>query len=286
MNKPSNSPASDAFETIAAYAGNAALIVPNGSGPAYTVRKPLPRTANQLPLPPTYMRLGYGADANGAFSDELYLRHGADQMSAMRLTLQRGGFSFTPGQKILEFGCSSGRLIRHLAEEAKHSEIWGVDIHASHVEWCGAQLSPPFHFAATSSAPHLPFEDRSFDMIFAGSVFTHIPELADAWFLELRRIMRPNAFLWTSIIDDIALQSLGADQFRSLVSEFGDASSSFGIALQDCGKLVIRRYRSIQAPQVYYDRQFLTEKLARWFTVVSISDRAYGFQSGYLVSKS
>ena len=122
-------------------------------------------------------------------------------------------------------------------------------------------------------------------MIFAGSVFTHIPELADAWFLELRRIMRPNAFLWTSIIDDIALQSLGADQFRSFVSEFGDASSSFGIALEDCGKLVIRRYRSIQAPQVYYDRQFLTEKLARWFTVVSINDRAYGFQSGYLVSK-
>ena len=42
--------------------------------------------------------------------------------------------------------------------------------------------------------PHLPLEDRSVDAIYAGSVFTHIAELEEAWLLELRRVLVPGGF--------------------------------------------------------------------------------------------
>jgi len=47
---------------------------------------------------------------------------------------------------------------------------------------------------------HLPFEDSSFDLVYCGSVFTHVSDLADAWFLELRRSYE-RAVMHTSIHD-------------------------------------------------------------------------------------
>jgi len=44
--------------------------------------------------------------------------------------------------------------------------------------WCQQRMSPLFKFATTTSFPHLPFEDGYFDFVYAGSVFTHITDLA------------------------------------------------------------------------------------------------------------
>jgi SAM-dependent methyltransferase len=45
--------------------------------------------------------------------------------------------------------------------------------------------------------PPLPFaEDNSFDLVYAFSVFTHIPaEHQEAWLLEMKRILKPGGFL-------------------------------------------------------------------------------------------
>jgi SAM-dependent methyltransferase len=53
--------------------------------------------------------------------------------------------------------------------------------------------------------PHLPFEDRSFGLIYCGSLFTHIDDLAESWFLELHRILRPGGRLYFSINDRAAV---------------------------------------------------------------------------------
>lgn len=78
-------------------------------------------------------------------------------------------------------------MIRWLTKEAKAGEVWGVDIAGSHILWCQQNLPAPFKFATTTSFPHLPFEDNYFDLIYAGSVFTHIADLAESWLLELRQ---------------------------------------------------------------------------------------------------
>lgn len=108
--------------------------------------------------------------------------------------------------RLLELGCAAGRMLRWLADLSGPCEMWGADINARHIFWCKQYLCPPFHFLLTTTAPHLPFEDRYFGFVFAGSVFTHLDDLADTWFLELRRVLRPGGCLYVTVHDKSTLR--------------------------------------------------------------------------------
>ena len=47
--------------------------------------------------------------------------------------------------------------------------------------------------------PFLPIEDRTFDLISAMSVFTHIDETETSWLLELWRILKPGGIAVVTI---------------------------------------------------------------------------------------
>jgi SAM-dependent methyltransferase len=100
--------------------------------------------------------------------------------------------------RVLDLGCASGRMLRFLPRE-ETSEHWGLDINAAHIEWCQQNLNPPMLFATNTTSPHLPFEDNLFDLLYCGSVFTHISELAEAWLLEVRRVLRPGGYAYITI---------------------------------------------------------------------------------------
>ena len=57
-------------------------------------------------------------------------------------------------------------------------------------------------------SPHLPFEDRSFGLVYCGSLFTHIDDLAEAWLAELHRVLRPGGRLYFSIHDQHSVRIL------------------------------------------------------------------------------
>nr|WP_246602446.1 class I SAM-dependent methyltransferase [Falsiroseomonas tokyonensis] len=102
---------------------------------------------------------------------------------------------------LLDFGCSSGRVLRHFeAEHAAHGwRLHGVDIQARPIEWL--RLHFPQHYTVTTGTvqPHLPFEDNSLDVIYGFSVFTHIKYLWDMWLLELKRVLKPGGLLVQTI---------------------------------------------------------------------------------------
>lgn len=141
-----------------------------------------------LPVPPEKFWHWYdiGNEANylagGRFQAELYKKTAIDH-----------GFNFDPGKKILDFGCSGGRVTRWFNEEARNGvEVWGCDIDAAAIDWCQKNLMPTFNFFANTTAPHLPLKDGFFDFIFAGSVFTHIKDMSTSWILELHRCLSGN----------------------------------------------------------------------------------------------
>ena len=127
-------------------------------------------------------------------------------VESMKEVLQTSGTPVQAYDKILDFGCGSGIMIRWLCDLAERGDVWGVDISSEHMLWCQQHLSPPFKFVTTTSFPHLPFEDRYFDFIYAGSVFTHIADLAEAWLMELRRIVRPGGRLYLTIQDERSIE--------------------------------------------------------------------------------
>lgn len=125
---------------------------------------------------------------------KVYEQLGAETKSAI-VRLLPDGWSFL-GKRVLDFGCGSGRTLRHFLAEAEAAEVWGADIDARSIEWIQEALCPPVHAWRCAAGPPLGLEPNSFDLIWAISVFTHLPPDASAlWLLELHRLLKPGGLL-------------------------------------------------------------------------------------------
>lgn len=239
------------------------------------VLPPMPPPAaegSDLPVPPKNLWMG-----------SHYNAHGRAHVRNMLEIAQASGLSFDPGDRILDLGCGSGRMIRHLRHLADRCEIWGTDISAPHILWCRHHLSPPFRFATTTKVPHLPFEDRSFKLIYCGSLFTHIDDLADAWLLELKRILAPGGRLYVTIHDEHTvalfdrLPYADAEIVRAMKS-----SRTFETAKRGFGMFTIGRD---EQSQVFYRRDYFTRMVSASFDVLSVTDEAYHYQTAFLLGR-
>ncbi|MEM1434400.1 MAG: class I SAM-dependent methyltransferase [Pseudomonadota bacterium] len=233
-------------------------------------------------IPPTALRHYYGVK-NNRYYDDLYIKSGNDDITAMKKILAGDNFQLL-GERILEFGCSAGRLLRHLVNEAEANEAWGVDLHSAAIHWAQSHLSPPFNFCLTTTTPHLPFEDNYFGFIFAGSVWTHIGELDDAWLLEMRRILRPDGRLYLTISDQHTLAEVARTQpdhpSNNHVAELDEAT---GMLSMDYIQFVTRTSPWLQ--RSVYNRAHWLAKIGRWMEVSCTKEGAYGWQTGVLLKK-
>jgi SAM-dependent methyltransferase len=247
-----------------------------------------------LGVPPRHLWLGYGSSF-GDRGKEWYVTKGKRDIDRMLDVAITGDFTLTPGSRILEMGCATGRMIRHLKPFAESSEIWGVDVSAPLINWCKANLCPPFNFATTTQLPHLPFEDSYFDLIYTGSVFTHIDDLAEAWLLELRRIVRPKGRLYVTIHDRHTIKLLDDGYYYDRSGYFTDKdnkevelttnlnSDAVYIREKDnFGMLVVGRdYDS----NVFYDIDYFRRFAGSMCAVLSVTEEAYGHQTAVLLEK-
>lgn len=230
-----------------------------------------------FPVPPKDLWLHYG------HTKEEYLASGRITVNDMLGTLKESGHSFRKRGRILDFGCGAGRMIRWLKDEARKHEIWGVDIGSEHVFWCQQHLTPPFHFATTTTLPHLPFEDRSFDFIYAGSVFTHIDDLARMWLLELQRILTEGGMFYATIHDKKTVELLqGAWQnhgFAQLMlrNEKYREYTSTDFAMFAVG-------RSVNS-HIFYDIDYFCEMVSPYFEPILVKEEAYAYQTAVLLRR-
>ena len=95
---------------------------------------------------------------------------------------------------VLDFGCGCGRVTRYWHDF--DGAVSGSDVSHDAVEWCRDNLSFA-SFVRNELAPPLAFDDESFDLVYALSVFTHLTaDLQLAWRDELRRVIRPGGYLF------------------------------------------------------------------------------------------
>jgi ubiquinone/menaquinone biosynthesis C-methylase UbiE len=245
-------------------------------------KPPLPsQTSDSLPMPPQNLWEGYGN------SETDYLAWGKEHVGNMKRILANDGFEFIAGRRIMELGCAAGRMLRWLIQESEYSELWGIDLSAEHILWCQQNLSPPFNFATTTAAPSLPFPDNYFDLIYAGSVFTHIGELTDAWLLELRRIIKPSGRLYITVHDQHTIQILQNQMpgfpLAKLISE---CEAKTKVTSTDFEVFYINSSpRGGQILQVFYNNDYLKHKLSRLYNLKSVNAAAYGYQTAVLLQK-
>jgi SAM-dependent methyltransferase len=100
---------------------------------------------------------------------------------------------------ILDYGCGWGRILRLLYKVAPAGNIYAVDPWDKSIELC-RQHKLLGHIALSDWLPRsLPFE-RTFDLIFASSVFTHLSEKSCGIVLStLRRYLAPGGVLLITI---------------------------------------------------------------------------------------
>jgi SAM-dependent methyltransferase len=252
-----------------------------GRSAEYIVPKPAIRSSSEdLPVPPIDLLQGY--------SPEAHLRTGRSDMETMLGILEGVGESPQTLTRVLDFGCAAGRMLRFYPRIPGRSELWGVDISAKHITWCQQNLSPPLLFATATTSPHLPFEDNYFDLVYCGSVFTHISgDLADTWFLELRRILHSGGYAYITIHDKQTAELLftkyrdrkDLSSFREMVRRFDERTS---VLSQDYAQFSIG---VDPKSQVFYDREHLVQKWSRFANVLSATPEAYAYQTAILVQK-
>lgn len=158
---------------------------------------------NGVPVPADFLRyLVAGTDHLQWFiaSGKLGAQTLVDALAKERRPL--GSFN-----RILDFGCGCGRVLRHLRGLTK-AEIWGTDSNPRAIQWCDKYLDFA-RFKVNLLEPPLPFQDGAFDLVYAFSVFTHLPEPLQArWMDEMHRILAPGGYLIVSFHGDKCVEGL------------------------------------------------------------------------------
>jgi SAM-dependent methyltransferase len=151
------------------------------------------------PLPPPEL-IGYVGNKDPATQVEDFELFGR-RYRELILDLLPADWSFE-GKRVLDFGCGSGRVLRHFLEEGQVAELHGCDIDAASIAWLRENLSPPLHFSRNEEEPGLPFPDRHFDLIWAMSVFNVLTDTWSGWLCELHRVLRQDGLLLATFVGE------------------------------------------------------------------------------------
>lgn len=254
-----------------------ALYLPH-PGPEYGVA---PHPEERWPTPPPEL-MEYHESA------EQHLSTGQANVDGMLEALGQSGFTWRKCKRVLEFGCSNGKLVRWLAPYADGREVWGTDVQAQKVLWAAQNLSPPLHFATTTTIPHLPFPDQHFDLIFAGSVFTHIGELHVAWLSELARILSSRGFLYITLHDETAVEVASKEaRFEGFAKQIRESEFSEQLAGGDFGFVSMAPYGDAMLSQVMMSSAYIEKITSSFLCLLGSFPRAYaGFQTGYVFTSA
>jgi SAM-dependent methyltransferase len=149
------------------------------------------RTApDGYPIPP----LPYIVSAVCVPDVPYYLQTGRLAAAGIQDVLARHGTQVRELSTILDFGCGCGRVIRWWTS-LRSTLLFGSDYNVRHVRWCQRHL-PFARVEANHPMPPLRYGEEQFDLVYALSVLTHLPEgMQHPWVAELRRVLRPGGHL-------------------------------------------------------------------------------------------
>jgi ubiquinone/menaquinone biosynthesis C-methylase UbiE len=196
------------------------------------------------------LTLASGAEVPGvpplpAFDVQRLFNGGADAADNIRI-----GFAFyrilrdeaaaagrpiVRGTRVLDLGCGWGRIARMLLREVDEASIAGIDIDPRGIEACRAAMGRAVFELIGPWGP-APFADASFDLVYACSVFSHLPEdLHLHWLTEIRRVLRPGGLFVSTTLSPamirLATELRATGEFRAswqraVVASFPEGSQA------------------------------------------------------------
>jgi len=106
-----------------------------------------------------------------------------------------GLYNIEPSDHVLDFGCSTGRVIRNL-RSAFNFNAYGCDPRAESIAFNKQNFTDVEWFQSNEAPPILSNCVHKFDMVFAISVWSHFsPIMAKKWFDEFHKLLNPQGKL-------------------------------------------------------------------------------------------
>ena len=177
------------------------------------------------------------------------------------------------GAQVLDFGCGCGRVIDHVKQRHPGWSITGSDIDAEAIAWCRAHLGHIARFDVNRASPPLAADANTFDMVYAVSVFTHLPEkMQHAWLDELERVTKPSTTLLLSVLD------------FGFVPEAADASS------RERGFVFLKTDRTEGLPDFYrstiHTPEYVRREWSKYFDVLDVMPKRINAHQHLVVART
>jgi SAM-dependent methyltransferase len=164
--------------------------------------------ADGLPLPPPKLMVLVGGDTNAP----AFFSGGEITAQVIRDMLGSDGADIGQMKAILDFGCGCGRVMRHWRSISGRVALHGTDYNKVLIGWCRRNL-PFAQFGINRLKPPLDYKDDSFDLVYAFSIFTHLPEdLQESWMNELVRVLAPGGYLFITVHGENFRHALTSDE--------------------------------------------------------------------------
>lgn len=129
---------------------------------------------------------------------EWFLRSGRLAAQSINDILYKNGLNLTEFESILGFGCGVGRVLRHW-KDVTGPALYGTDYNSRLIDWCKENLSFA-DFQVNPMLGNLDFENEAIDFVYAISVFTHLKEPQQVfWIGELCRVLKPGGYLLITV---------------------------------------------------------------------------------------
>jgi SAM-dependent methyltransferase len=190
--------------------------------------------------------------------------------------------SFADYQTIMDWGCGSARITRHvLPAIGRSATLVGFDIDEYAVNWSNINVGRFFNVCSTN--PPLGQASASVDVVYAYSVFTHLAtENMRIWVEEMARVLKPGGIGLFTVLSDRAMVTLHPNLSRSSLKDWnlvGVYDSAQNAQLESIG-VSGDYYRN-----VWCKRGFLDDVFAKHFDTVDFIGHFHFYQDLLVVRR-
>lgn len=234
-------------------------------------------------MPSLADREGYniGADQN------YFITGYHDYMLVLKAIAETG----IEAKSILDFGCASGRVVRHFVCQGDFDEVWGADINEQHIRFIQDYLPQEIRAIHNSALPYFPIADSSLDVVTAFSVFTHIDTFETSWLAEIYRVLRPGGIAFITLHNDETWDAMWLPEekdflLKRLKSTNPDVERYAGQPLPNDRMFFRHSQVGPYRGNTFHSNDYIRRTWSRFFDVIDIKPKCHGrIQSAVILQK-
>lgn len=223
-------------------------------------------------LPPAFLR----KRVHGSTQPARFIEVGAQVAHRLAEEIHAMRIDLPAASRILDFGCGCGRVLRHLQQQFTQYRFYGTDIDGEAILWCQTHLQVPGEFVQNRHRPPAAFAENMFDIVYAVSVFTHLPEDRQLeWLQELWRVTRPGGFLLLTVRSPAHLEQIPREEPKKQLRDYGFAYAVMGTVAG-----LPNYYRT-----AWHSHEYIERTWSRWFEICKIIPQGAAARQDFVICR-